>query len=153
MMWNWHCVGTLVYADNIFASTCVSSLLSRCENELLNLDMCPNVRNSVYTFIGPRYKNKKASIRWRQFQAVFPVITSSLSTNIIAHLHGLSMDLTVGRTVGTAVDSTVGWTVGLTVKLGATLRWFTAGGAIRIAVRQLSQTWKLRHYDVITRKL
>jgi len=40
--------------------------------------------------------------------------------------------------------------------LAATLRWFTAGGAIRIAV-QLSQTWKLRHYDVIddviTRKL
>ena len=30
-------------------------------------------------------------------------------------------------------------------KLAATLRWFTAGGAIRIAVRQLSQTWKLRH--------
>jgi len=32
-----------------------------------------------------------------------------------------------------------------------------AGGAIRIAVRQLSQTWKLHHYevtdDVITRKL
>jgi len=39
------------------------------------------------------------------------------------------------------------------VLLAATLRWFTAGGAIRIAVRQLSQTWKLRHYDVITRKL
>jgi len=37
--------------------------------------------------------------------------------------------------------------------LAATLRWFTAGGAIRIAVRQLSQTWKLRHYGVITRKL
>jgi len=33
--------------------------------------------------------------------------------------------------------------------LAATLRWFTAGGAIRIALRQLSQTWKLRHYDVI----
>ena len=35
--------------------------------------------------------------------------------------------------------------------------WFTAGGAIRIVVRQLSQTWKLRRYDVIddviTRKL
>jgi len=29
------------------------------------------------------------------------------------------------------------------------LRWFTAGGAIRIALQQLSQTWKLRHYDVI----
>ena len=42
-------------------------------------------------------------------------------------------------------------------ELAATLRWFTAGGAIRIAVRQLLQTWKLRHYDVIddviTRKL
>jgi len=42
-------------------------------------------------------------------------------------------------------------------KLAATLWWFTAGGAICIAVRQLSQTWKLRHYDVIddaiTRKL
>jgi len=41
--------------------------------------------------------------------------------------------------------------------LAATLRWITAGGAIRIAVRQFSQAWKLRHYDVIddavTRKL
>jgi len=27
--------------------------------------------------------------------------------------------------------------------------WFTAGGAIRIALRQLWQTWKLPHYDVI----
>jgi len=41
----------------------------------------------------------------------------------------------------------------LTIKLAAILRWFTAGGAIRIALRQLSQTCKLRHYDVITRKL
>ena len=31
-------------------------------------------------------------------------------------------------------------------KLAATLRWFTAGGAIRIAVRQLSQTWKSHHW-------
>jgi len=42
-------------------------------------------------------------------------------------------------------------------KLSATLQWFTAGGAIRIALRQLSQTWKLRHYDVtddvVTRKV
>jgi len=42
-------------------------------------------------------------------------------------------------------------------ELAATLRWFTAGDAIRIALRQLSQTWKLRYYDVIddviTRKL
>jgi len=34
-------------------------------------------------------------------------------------------------------------------KLQATLRWFTAGGAMRIAVRKISQTWKLHHYDVI----
>ena len=35
------------------------------------------------------------------------------------------------------------------LKLAAMLRWFTAGGAIRIAVRQLLQTWKLHHDDVI----
>jgi len=34
-------------------------------------------------------------------------------------------------------------------ELAATLRWFTAGGAIRMAVRQLLQTWKKCHYDVI----
>jgi len=57
--------------------------------------------------------------RWarRQFQAVFPVITRSFPTNVIAHLHSLSMDLTIGRTVGPTVDSTVGWIVWLTVKL------------------------------------
>jgi len=53
----------------------------------------------------------------RQFQVVFPVINGSFPTNVIAHLHGLSMDLTVGRTVGPTVDSTVGWTVRLTLKL------------------------------------
>jgi len=37
----------------------------------------------------------------------------------------------------------------LNIILAATLRWFTAGVAIRIALRQFSQTWKLRHYDVI----
>jgi len=44
----------------------------------------------------------------RQFQAVFPVITGSFPTKVIAHLHGLIMDLTVGRTVGPTVDSIVG---------------------------------------------
>ena len=44
----------------------------------------------------------------RQFQAVFPVITGSFQTNVIAHLHGLIMDLTVGRTVCPTVDSIVG---------------------------------------------
>jgi len=55
--------------------------------------------------------NKKASIRRtarRQFQAVFPVITGSFPTNAIAHLRGLSMDLTAVRTVGPTIDSTVG---------------------------------------------
>jgi len=43
-----------------------------------------------------------------QFQTVFPVITSSsFPTNIIVHLHGLSMALTVGRTVSLTVDSTI----------------------------------------------
>ena len=53
----------------------------------------------------------------RQFQAVFPVITGSFQTNVIAHLHSLIMDLTVGRTVCPTVDSIVGWTVGLAFKL------------------------------------
>jgi len=44
----------------------------------------------------------------RQFQAVFRVINGSFPTNVIAHLHGLSMDLTVGRTVGPTADSPVG---------------------------------------------
>jgi len=44
----------------------------------------------------------------RQFQAVFPVITGSFSTNVIVHLHSLNMDLTVRRTVGPTVDLTVG---------------------------------------------
>jgi len=35
----------------------------------------------------------------RQFQAVFPVMTGSFPTNVIAHLHVLSMDVTIGRTV------------------------------------------------------
>jgi len=45
----------------------------------------------------------------------------------------------------------------LITQLVAMLQWFMAGGAIRISLRQLLQTWKLRHYDgiddVITRKL
>jgi len=49
----------------------------------------------------------------RQFQAVFPVITGSFPTNIIAHLPHLSMDLTVGWTVGATANSTVGLTVKL----------------------------------------
>ena len=45
-----------------------------------------------------------------QFQAVFPVITGSFPTNVIAHLHGFSMDL-----ITVSVDSTVGINIGLTV--------------------------------------
>jgi len=43
-----------------------------------------------------------------QFHTVFPVITGSILTNVIAHLHSLSMDLTVGRRVGPTVDLSVG---------------------------------------------
>jgi len=68
-----------------------------------------------------RCVNKKASIRWQDsappISGCLSIITGSFVTNIIAHLHGLSMDLTVGRTIGPTADSTVGWTVGLAVKL------------------------------------
>jgi len=43
-----------------------------------------------------------------KFHVVFPVITSSFPANVMAHLHSLSMDMTVGRTVSPTVDSTVG---------------------------------------------
>ena len=36
------------------------------------------------------------------------IITGSFPTNVIAHLHSLSMDLTVSRTVSPTVDSTLG---------------------------------------------
>jgi len=47
---------------------------------------------------------------------LFPVMTGSFPTNVIAHLHSLSMDLTVGWTVGPTTDSTVGCTIRMTVK-------------------------------------
>ena len=60
----------------------------------------------------------------------------------------LALNITVYRVLNFSVYKFI---------LAATLQWFTAGGAIRNALRQLSQTWKLRHYDVIddaiTRKL
>ena len=55
-------------------------------------------------------KKKKADrTAQRQFQAVFPVITGSFSTNVIAHLHGFGMHLTAGRTVGPTVDWFDSW--------------------------------------------
>ena len=66
---------------------------------ILGLEVCPLTNKK------PASADRTAR---RQFQAVFPVITGSFPTNVIAHLHGLSMDLTVGRTVGPTVDSTVG---------------------------------------------
>jgi len=56
----WHCVSILMYAyDILLLAPSVSSLqnlLTLCEIELLNIDMCLNVRKSVCTRIGPRYK-------------------------------------------------------------------------------------------------
>jgi len=55
-----YCVSILMYANDILLlSPSVSSLqnlLGIRENELLNLDMCLNVRKSMCTRIGPRYK-------------------------------------------------------------------------------------------------
>jgi len=70
---------------------------------------------AVHTYFKTRRPSSADRTARRQFQAAFPVITGSFPTNAIAHLRGLSMDLTAGRTVGPTVDSTVGWTVGLTV--------------------------------------
>jgi len=49
-----------MYADDIlllapFVSS-LQNLLTLCETQLLNIDMCLNVRKSVCTRIGPRYK-------------------------------------------------------------------------------------------------
>ena len=66
--------------------------------------VCELLSNTLTTR-RPAYADRTAR---RQFQAVFPVITGSFTSNVIAHLRGLSMDLTVGRTVGPTVDSTVG---------------------------------------------
>jgi len=52
-----------------------------------------------------------------QFQAVFPVITGSFPTNVIAHLHSLSMDLTDEQSVQLLIRQLIELFVGLTVKL------------------------------------
>ena len=69
-----------------------------CKIQGNDFELIPTVKNGNYTSRRGR----------RHFQAVFPVITGSFPTNVIPHLHALSMDLTVGRTVGPTVDSTVG---------------------------------------------
>ena len=63
-----------------------------------------NTRYSVYTTRRPPSADITAR---RQFQAVFPVIAGIFPTKVTSHLHGLNMNLTVGRTVGPTVDSTV----------------------------------------------
>jgi len=56
----WHCVTILMYADDIRrlapSVSSLQNLLTLCEIELLNIDMCLNVRKSVCTGIGSRYK-------------------------------------------------------------------------------------------------
>jgi len=101
----------------IFVVYDFNTLLSYNNSQIpfLTFFLCPkNTSISFETTRRPASADKTARC---QFQAVFPVITGSFPTNVIAHLHGLSMNLTVGRTVGPTVDSTDGWTVGLTVKL------------------------------------
>ena len=54
----------------------------------------------VYRERGTRRPESADRTARRQLQTVFPVITGSFPTNVIAHLHRLNMDWTVGRTVG-----------------------------------------------------
>jgi len=63
---------------------------------------------AVHTYFKTRRPSSADRTARRQFRAAFPVITGSFPTTVIAHLHRLSMDLTVGRTVGRTVNSTVG---------------------------------------------
>ena len=62
----WHCVSILMYADDILllapSALSLQNLLRICENELLNLDMCLNVRKSICTRVGPRYKLKCSNL-------------------------------------------------------------------------------------------
>jgi len=78
-------------------------------------------------------------------------------SDVISSYHIYVCQLFSRHDVGLAVRNVCYCGITFFSKLAATLRWFRAGGAIRIALRQLSQTWKLRHYDVtddvITRKL
>jgi len=88
---------------------------------------------------------------------VFPSIPPSVILDDLRVTNSVEMtidNIVEGRLTVTPVSlclihSIFCYAVRIRLKLAATLRWFTAGGAIRIAVRQLSQTWKLRHYDVI----
>jgi len=56
----WHCVSIIMYADDILllapSVTGLQNLLSVCESELFDLDMCLNVRKSLCTRIGLRHK-------------------------------------------------------------------------------------------------
>ena len=59
-------VSILMYADDILllapSVSSLQNLLGLCENELLNLDMCLNVMESMCTRIGPRYKLKCSNL-------------------------------------------------------------------------------------------
>jgi len=88
-MHEWHeiglqvCVSILMYADDILLlASSVSSLqnlLGICENnELFNLDMCLNIRKSMYTRIGPRYKLKCCNLvtnDGRKYCGLTPFVT------------------------------------------------------------------------------
>jgi len=94
----------LLYADDLIVIAEIEQDLIKRLNEWKN-----NVENrGKRVNMNTRRPASADRTARRQFQAVFPVITSSFPTNVIAHLHALSMDLTVGRTVGPIVDSTVG---------------------------------------------
>jgi len=63
----------------------------------------------------------------------------AIYTHIWPHNFDITYKITIQRSQTVQTPHTE-------LELAATLRWFTAGGAIRIALRQLSQTWKWRHW-------
>ena len=79
-----------------------------------------------------------------------PVLQFQQSHHAQQHHEIANTGCTFARNFNQSIkESSIYCTTNKEPKLAATLRWFTAGGAIRITLRQLSQTWKLRHYDVI----
>jgi len=92
----WHCVSILMYADDILllapSVSSLQNLLTLCEIELLNIDMCLNVRKSVCTRIGPRYKQTcRNLVNNEKLYGLTPFVTwaFSLSCTVASAVHSI----------------------------------------------------------------
>jgi len=70
-------------------------------------------------------------------QSIHGNVRSDIIRPVIAVI-AVDLEIIIGHTAACDAVSTDN----IVIKLAATLRWFTAGGAIRIAVRQLLQNRK-----------